>query len=270
MLRPFALHRPASLGDIADLLETHGSEALLYAGGTELLLLMKEGLLRPRDLIDVKRVPGLRRLAVDPGGAVAIGAAVSHREVETSPLVRERLPLLAGVARHVANARVRAAGTVGGNLAFADPHSDLATVLLIFEGTVHLWSRREDRMLPVAEFVRDAYETARRDDEVLTGVHLTPWPPGTGAAYVKFGIYERPTLGVAAALVPAADPGQPACAWPSAASARARSALPESSALPARRRRPASPSALTSWPPPPRMRSSPSTIGTARRSTSAR
>jgi len=207
VLRPFALHRPASLPDIADLLEAHGSDAVLYAGGTELLLLMKEGLLRPRDLIDVKRVPDLRRLAVDHDGAVAIGAAVSHHEVETSPLVRDHLPLLAGVARHVANARVRAVGTVGGNLAFADPHSDLATVLLILDAEVRLWSRRGERMLPVGEFVRDAYETARLDDEVLTGVRLTPWPPGTGAAYVKFGIYERPTLGVAAALMPGAHPG---------------------------------------------------------------
>jgi len=204
VLRPFTLHRPASLVDIADLLDAHGSEAALYAGGTELLLLMKEGLLRPRHLIDIKRVPGLDALAPGADGTITIGAAVPHRAVETSPLVREHLPLLAGVARHVANARVRSVGTVGGNLAFADPHSDLATLLLTFEATVQLWSRRGERVVPLADFIRDAYETARSDDEVLTGVRLCPCPARTAPAYVKFGIYERPTLGAAVALVPVA------------------------------------------------------------------
>jgi carbon-monoxide dehydrogenase medium subunit len=202
VLRPFSLHRPASLGEIADLLDAHGSEAALYAGGTELLLLMKEGLLRPRHLIDVKRVPDLGGLAVGADGTVALGAAVPHRAVETAVLVRERLPLLAGVARHVANARVRSVGTVGGNLAFADPHSDLATVLLTLDATVQLWSRRGTRPLPLAEFIRDAYDTARAEDEVLTRISVRPWPAGTAAAYMKFGIYERPTLGVAVALIP--------------------------------------------------------------------
>lgn len=204
MLRPFALHRPSSLAEIADLLDAHGDEATLYAGGTELLLLMKEGLLRPRHLIDVKRVGGLDALAAGADGTVTIGAAVPHRAIETSPIVRERVPLLARVARHVANVRVRAVGTVGGNLAFADPHSDLATVLLTLDTTVQLWSRRGERVLPLADFIRDAYATARDDDEVLTAVRLRPWPAGTAAAYVKFGIYERPTLGVAVALVPVA------------------------------------------------------------------
>jgi carbon-monoxide dehydrogenase medium subunit len=114
------------------------------------------------------------------------------------------VPLLARVARHVANARVRAVGTVGGNLAFADPHSDLATVLLTLDATVQLWSRHAERVLPLADFIRDAYETARREDEILTAVRLRPWPAGTAAAYVKFGVYERPTLGVAVAMVPGA------------------------------------------------------------------
>ena len=166
---------------------------------------MKEGLLRPRHLIDVKRVPGLAALALGADGTFTLGAAVPHRAVETSPLVREHLPLLAGVARHVANARVHSVGTVGGNLAFADPHSDLATLLLTLDATVQLWSRRGERALPLADFIRDAYETARFEDEVLTGVCLRPWPARTAAAYVKFGIYERPTLGVAVALVPVAD-----------------------------------------------------------------
>ncbi len=203
MLRPFTLDRPSTLGEVADLLTAHPHESVLYAGGTELLLLMKEGLIRPRRLIDVKAVRDLDAITAE-NGTLTIGATVRHRGVERSPLVQERCPLVAGVARHVANVRVRNVGTVGGNLAFADPHSDLATLFLALDGTIHLWSRRGAREVPLAEFIRGPYETAREEDEVLTSVRLRPWPVKTASAYLKFGVYERPTLGVAVACEPSA------------------------------------------------------------------
>ena len=199
MLRPFALHRPASAEEACGLLSRHGEDAVPYAGGTELLLLMKEGLLRPRHLVDVKRIPGLDAI-VDGGADVTIGAVVTHRAVERSAAVRARCPVLASVARHVANIRVRNVGTVGGNLAFADPHSDLATLFLALDARVQLVSPRGRRELSLDDFVRGPWETARAADELLTSVTLTPWPERTAAAYVKFGVHERPTLGVAVAL----------------------------------------------------------------------
>jgi len=95
---------------------------------------------------------------------------------------------------------VRSVGTVGGNLAFADPHGDLATAFLAFDAVVRLASSAGARELPLADFVLGPYETARRDDEILTAVRLQPWAAGTAGAYVKFGVHERPTLGVAVAL----------------------------------------------------------------------
>jgi carbon-monoxide dehydrogenase medium subunit len=100
----------------------------------------------------------------------------------------------------VANVRVRNVGTVGGNLAFADPHSDLATLFLTLDATVELLSPRGRRELPLAEFVRGPWETARAADELLGSVRLAPSPSETAAAYVKFGVHERPTLAVAVAL----------------------------------------------------------------------
>jgi len=191
MLRPFALHRPASAEEACGLLSRLGEDAVPYAGGTELLLLMKEGLLRPRHLVDVKRIPGLDAI-VDGGADVTIGAVVTHRAVERSAAVRARCPVLAAVARNV--------GTVGGNLAFADPHSDLATLFLALDARVQLASPRGRRELSLDDFVRGPWETARAADELLTSVTLTPWPERTAAAYVKFGVHERPTLGVAVAL----------------------------------------------------------------------
>jgi carbon-monoxide dehydrogenase medium subunit len=198
VLRPFALLRPSTLPEVADLLEAHRGDVVLYAGGTEILLLMKEGIVRPRGLVDVKRVAGLG--GIRDGIRVTIGATVRHRDVERSPVIRARCPVLAGVARHVANVRVRNVGTVGGNLAFADPRSDLATLFLALDASVALWSRRGERRVAVGDFVRGAYETAREEDEVLTAVAFDPWPAGTAAVYMKYGLYERPTLGVALAL----------------------------------------------------------------------
>ena len=204
MLRPFTLHRPETAEEACALLAELGEDAAAYAGGTELLLLMKLGLLRPRHLVDVKRIPGFGEIGpgrrATSGARLTIGAAVTHRAVERSPLVGARCPLVASVARHVANVRVRNVGTVGGNLAFADPHSDLATLFLTLDASVELVSPRGRRELPLGNFVRGPWETARAADELLASVTLTPWGGDTAAAYVKFGVYERPTLAVAAAL----------------------------------------------------------------------
>lgn len=203
MLRPFDLHRPETLAEAGTLLAGR-PDAALYAGGTELLLLMKAGLMRPADVIDVKRIPDLAGL-VATDDALTIGATVTHRVLERSEVVRSRWPLVAGVASHVANVRVRNVGTVGGNLAFADPHSDLATLFLVFDATVRLGAASGARELPLADFVRGPYETARRPDEFLTGVRLRAWPPRTVGVYVKFGLHERPTLGLALAVTLDAD-----------------------------------------------------------------
>jgi carbon-monoxide dehydrogenase medium subunit len=197
MLRPFTLHRPATAEEACALLARLGEDAVPYAGGTELLLLMKLGLLRPPHLVDVKRIRELG--ALGDGGRLRIGATVTHRALERSALVRERCPLVASVARHVANVRVRNIGTVGGNLAFADPHSDLATLFLALDARVELVSPAGRRELALDDFVRGPWETARRPDELLASVQLVPWP-SRAAAYVKFGVHERPTLGVAVAL----------------------------------------------------------------------
>lgn len=205
MIRPFDLRRPTALGEVGELLSEHGDDASLYAGGTELLLLMKEGFVRPRVLIDLKRVADLGGVRAVDGG-VEIGATTPHRAVERAEIVRARCPLVAGVARHVANVRVRSVGTVGGNLAFADPHSDLATLFLVFDARVALWSARGAREISLADFVLGPYETARAADEIVTAVRLRPWPAGAAGAYLKFGVHERPTLGVAVML--ALDPAR--------------------------------------------------------------
>jgi len=184
------------VAEASSLLASLGPDALVYAGGTEVLLLLKQNLVRTDHLIDIKGIPRLDEIEIRDG-RLMIGATVTHRTVERSDLVRGDCPTLAGVARHVANVRVRNVGTVGGNLAFADPHSDLATVGLAFDATVTLGSTRGAREQALDAFVLGAYETAREPDEILIAVSLAVPSPRTVATYVKFGLYERPTLGIA-------------------------------------------------------------------------
>ena len=198
--RPFGLARPSTLGEAADLLRQMNGEGVLYAGGTELLILLKHRAMRPTSLIDLKRIDGFGDIAVTREGLV-IGATVTHRALEQAPAVVAGWPLVAGAVTHVANIRVRTVGTVGGNVAFADPHSDLSTLFLAFDASVLLTSADGTREIPLGELVRGPYETARRADEILTAVSLRRWPETAVGAYLKFGLYERPTVTVAVRLV---------------------------------------------------------------------
>ena len=203
MLPPFEIHQPATPAEAVALRVRHGESAALYAGGSELLLAMKEGLGAFEHLIDVKTIGGLDTLALAPdGAALVIGAAVTHRALERSPLLRAHFPMLADMERQVANARVRAVGTLGGNLCFAEPHSDPPTALLVHEARVVLHGGAGPRRLALADFLVGPYESALGPDEILTHVEVPLPPPRAAAAYLKFGLHERPTVGVAALLVP--------------------------------------------------------------------
>jgi carbon-monoxide dehydrogenase medium subunit len=201
MLRPFEIHQPESVEAASGVVGRHGDDATFYAGGTELLLVMKEGLVRYRHLVDLKTIPGLGALAYHEGsGVLRVGGTTTHRALEREPVVRERFPIIAEVERLVANIRVRNVGTVGGNLCFAEPHADPGTLFLTFDAEVELAAARGTRTVPIGEFFIGAYETTRQPDEVLTAVRLRQGGPQTRWAYLKFGIHERPTLGVALAL----------------------------------------------------------------------
>jgi carbon-monoxide dehydrogenase medium subunit len=201
MLLPrFAFDEPETVGEASALLREHGEAAAFYAGGTELLLAMKLRILRYARLVSLKRIRGLDAIRGE-GGALVLGALATHHAIETSPLVRERVPVLAEVARQVANVRVRMAGTLGGNLCFAEPHADPPTILAALGARVRLADAAGTREVPAADFFVGAYETARRWDELLTAV-VVPLPaPGTRVRYRRLAFVERPAVAVAAALV---------------------------------------------------------------------
>jgi len=196
MFRPFELVQPASVAEAITCLEAYPDEARVYAGGSELLLVMRLGLLHPKLLVNIKNIPGMDRLVLD-NGDLSIGSLVTHRRLEVSPLIREKFPLIADMESKVANIRVRNVGTLGGNLAFAEPHSDPATLFLIYEARVIVQSSKGTRKVPLDKFFTGAYETAMEPSEILTEIQVPALPEGMNGSYIRWGILERPTLNVA-------------------------------------------------------------------------
>ncbi len=197
MLPPFSLARPASLAAALDLL---GDEAVPYCGGTELLLAMRAGLLRPATLVDLKAVPELSGISVQDG-QLLIGATTTHAQLVRHPLVAEHAPFLADVERRVGNPRVRAQGSIGGNLCFGDPRSDLLTALIALRGRLVLRGREGTREVAAEDFLYGPYATALEEGELL--VHAVLPLPVPAALYLKYQITERPTVTVAVVGDPA-------------------------------------------------------------------
>ena len=184
----FEFHRPASLDDALELLERYGEDARLIAGGTALVLQMKQRFAQPAHLI------GLRPLATtdglngieESGGALRIGALCTLRQVEDSPLLRERIPLLAETVSRVATLRIRSMATMGGALVNGDPNQDPPPTLIALGATVELTSRDGSRTCPVEELFVDYYETDVRPGEVLTAVNVPVPEADSFGAYLKF------------------------------------------------------------------------------------
>jgi carbon-monoxide dehydrogenase medium subunit len=197
MLRPFRLEEPESVKEISELLGRFGESAKIYAGGTELLLAMKEGLVQYERLINIKNVQGLDQVTTD-NGVIRIGALCTHHQLETSPLLRQKLAALTRLEQNVANVRVRQVGTLGGNLCFAEPHADPGILLIVLGAKMVAERADSKREIPAEKFFVDAYETCLEADEILTEIQVPA--AAEKCAYLKFGYLERPSVGVAVAL----------------------------------------------------------------------
>lgn len=196
MISDFALVRPRTVADALDAMARGG---VPYCGGTELLAAMQLGMLAPDVLVDIKRLDALSGIALD-GDRLLIGATTRHADIASSEVVRSAAPILATACGALGNQRVRATGSIAGNLCFAEPRSDVATALTALDAEVVLASVRGERTVPVAEFPEGALATVRDDDELLVRVHV---PRATGPqVYVRFQPAEYPTVSVAAVVRP--------------------------------------------------------------------
>jgi carbon-monoxide dehydrogenase medium subunit len=198
----FEYLEPESLGEALTLLERHGDEARAIAGGTSLIIMMRQQLLRPKVLISLARIPNFDAITFDEREGLRIGAGARHRDIELSPFVRQRYPLLHETFRKVAQPRIRNMGTVGGNLAAGDPLTDPGASLIALDTKVTLAGSKGKRTIALEEFFVDYYQTALNPGELLTEIRVPP-PKRPGWSHIKFtprSIEDFATVGIAVTL----------------------------------------------------------------------
>jgi carbon-monoxide dehydrogenase medium subunit len=198
---PFRYVAAESLAAALALKAEHGDDARFLAGGQSLVPAMNFRLAQPAVVVDINPLAELDFVRA-AGGALRIGALTRNRTLERDALVAERQPLVREAVPHVAHPQIRNRGTLGGNLAHADPASELPAVLLALEARVRARSARGERWIATREFFRGVFTTALRPDELLAEVELPPLPPGAGTCFVEVarrrGDYAM--LGVAAVV----------------------------------------------------------------------
>jgi aerobic carbon-monoxide dehydrogenase medium subunit len=201
-IRSFDLLQPRSLAEASALLLKHGDEARPIAGGTTLVILLKQRAMHYPYLVDLQSIRGLNQITQESDG-VRIGALVTHRAVELSSLVRNSLPVVAEAFSKIGNVRVRQTATVGGNLAHADYRLDPPPALLLLGSQTTLFGPRGSRVVPLKDFFTGIYETVLEPGEILVDVKVPYMPAGSKAVYLRYSTLSAndwPCIGVAALL----------------------------------------------------------------------
>lgn len=199
---PFEYHDPGSVGEALALIGRYASEARLLAGGQSLVPLLNFRLASPAALIDLNQIAELSYIR-EQDGRLRIGAMTRQREIEFSPIVRERLPLLAEATRMIGHLPTRTRGTIGGSIAHADPAAEYPCVVQALGGEMVLRSASGERVLEPAQFFQGFMSTAIGADEMLVEVRLPVAEPHAGWAFEEFSLRrgDFALAGIAAVIV---------------------------------------------------------------------
>jgi len=200
VIKDFEYFAPKTVEEALSLLTQYKEESKIIAGGQSMLILMKQGLIAPEYLIDIKGISSLDYINFDKNEGLRIGSLTTHRTIETSPVIRNGFSVLAEMEQNIASVETRNWGTIGGNLCHADPAGDPAPVLIALNGKLKMVSSNGEKTMAVEDFFKDYFETALQADEILTEIQVPNPPPHTGTAYRKFSLLEGDYALVSAAV----------------------------------------------------------------------
>ena len=201
---PLDIFQPNSVEEASSILREKGPGGNFLAGGTDLIIAIKEKGLVPKYIVDLKRIPALSGIREEPTGGLAIGALTTLREVETSPILRQRYPFLAQSAAEVGSIQIRNRATIGGNMANATPSADVAPSLLALKANAKISGKAGERVVELEKFFRGPGQTVMGPDEILTELLIPPSQLEIVGEYIKFSPREMMDLayiGVAVALL---------------------------------------------------------------------
>ena len=201
MIRDFEYFAPKTLEEALGLLDKYQNNCKVIAGGQSLLKLMRQGLVTPQYLIDIKGLSELNYIKSE-GKGLRIGALTTHRAIEESPMMKNGFSILAEMERRLAYIQIRNWGTLGGNLCHADPAQDPAPVLIVLNANLRIASQNGERTMAIEDFFPDYLRTSLKPSELLAEIQVPAVPPHTGTAYAKFNIIENDlaTVGVAVSM----------------------------------------------------------------------
>jgi aerobic carbon-monoxide dehydrogenase medium subunit len=187
----FGFLEPETIDEALELMVAHGDDAKIMAGGQTLLILMREGMIQPEQIISLLKIPGWDQIEWDAqNGMVTVGALTTHRQIERSEIIRDHLPLLHEAYQILASVQVRNRGTLGGNLCTNAPGSDPFVVLAALNAEMTLRGPSGMRKILVSEFGTDFYETELQEDELILDVSIPIAPANAGNAYFKTALRE--------------------------------------------------------------------------------
>jgi carbon-monoxide dehydrogenase medium subunit len=204
----FEYLEPATLAEAVAFLGRFDGKASVLAGGTDLLVEIKEHLRRPAYVVNIKRIPGMETLGYDAERGLRFGALVTSREIELSPAVQEKYPGLAQAVRDLGSIQVRNRATVAGNICRASPSADTLPPLIADGASARIYGPAGERVVLLEEFFTGPGRTVLAPDELVTEIVVPPPPPHTGKVYLKHGrrkAMELATVGVAVSLTLAGD-----------------------------------------------------------------
>jgi carbon-monoxide dehydrogenase medium subunit len=191
---PLEMYQPMTLEEASRLLKENGAGGRFLAGGTDLVIAMKEKGLVPKYIVDLKRVPGLTGIRENADGSITVGALTTMREIETSPLILKKYPFLAQSAAEVGSIQIRNRATVGGNMANATPSADVAPSLIALNAAAKIVGLEGEKTVPLEEFFRGPGSTIMSTDEILTEITIPKTAPELVGEYIKFSPREMMDL----------------------------------------------------------------------------
>ncbi|MBP1750070.1 MAG: carbon monoxide dehydrogenase medium chain, partial [Deltaproteobacteria bacterium] len=187
-----------SIEEAGNLAAQRGDKCVVMAGGTDLMVLMKDRVLKPEYILDIKRIPGMDQLEYVPGEGLKIGALTTLRTIETSKIVKEKFSAVADAAHYVASTQVRARGTMAGNICNASPSADTAPILIVLNAAVKTFRISPDtgRMIPIGEFFKGVGETVLTPGEIVTEIDIPDLGARESAAYIKHAVRKAMDLAI--------------------------------------------------------------------------
>ncbi|RTZ97574.1 MAG: xanthine dehydrogenase family protein subunit M [Deltaproteobacteria bacterium] len=208
-MKPFTYLTPHTLDEAVSLYESHEGRAAYIAGGTDVLIKIKEEKIEPDYLISLAHIPVSEGVRFNEDTrALHISAFTTHRTLELSPLIRRDYPILHDAVKNIGSVQIRNTATIGGNLANAVPSADGAIPLITMDAVAHIYGTKGERTVDLIHFFLGPGQTVLEKGEILTEIVVPPAPARTGSAYIKFGrrkAMELPLLGVGMLLSLDAD-----------------------------------------------------------------